>query len=51
LSAAVYDRGDNELLSKGIFLDLPAWGYHVFEVGEPLPTEATVNMMRETTVN
>lgn len=28
-----YDRNGNELLSRGLYLDLPAWGYHIFEVG------------------
>ncbi|MBZ5856065.1 alpha-amylase family glycosyl hydrolase [Flavihumibacter profundi] len=32
LSPATYDRDGNELLAKGIFLDMPAWGYHIFEV-------------------
>jgi hypothetical protein len=32
MSPAVYDRDGNELLSKGLYLDLPAWGYHIFEV-------------------
>lgn len=27
-----YYRKGNNLLSKGLFLDLPAWGYNVFEV-------------------
>lgn len=29
---ALYDRDGNDLLSRGLFLDIPAWGYHVFEV-------------------
>jgi hypothetical protein len=33
LSPADYDRNGSELISKGMYLDLPAWGYHVFEVG------------------
>ena len=33
LSPADYERNGSELLSKGLYLDLPAWGYHVFEVG------------------
>ena len=33
ISPAVYERNGCELLSKGMYLDLPAWGYHVFEVG------------------
>ena len=32
LSEASYDRHDQELVDPGLFLDLPAWGYHVFEV-------------------
>ena len=34
LSEAVYERDGQDLLSRGLFLDLPAWGYHVFEVSE-----------------
>ena len=33
MSPAVYERDGTELLSKGLYLDLPAWGYHIFEVG------------------
>jgi len=32
MSNAVYDRDGNDLLSKGMYLDMPAWGYHVFEM-------------------
>ena len=32
LSEASYDRLDHELLDPGLYLDLPAWGYHVFEL-------------------
>ena len=32
LSPAIYDRDGNDLVSKGLYLDMPAWGYHVFEV-------------------
>jgi len=28
----VYDRDGSELISWGMYLDLPAWGYHIFEV-------------------
>jgi hypothetical protein len=31
-SPAVYDRDGNNLASQGLYLDLPPWGYHVFEV-------------------
>jgi glycosidase len=29
---ASYDRDGNDLLSRGLYLDMPPWGYHVFEV-------------------
>jgi hypothetical protein len=32
MSDARYDRDGHELASTGLYLDLPAWGYHVFEV-------------------
>lgn len=32
LSEAVYDRDGADLSARGLYLDLPAWGYHVFEV-------------------
>jgi hypothetical protein len=35
LSATVYDREGDDLFTQGLFLDLPAWGTHVFEV-EPI---------------
>jgi len=35
LSDAVYDRSGNDVLSEGIYLDMPAWAYHVFEVSVP----------------
>jgi hypothetical protein len=27
-----YDRNGEELVSKGLHLDVPPWNYHVFEV-------------------
>jgi hypothetical protein len=35
LGTAIYDRGGDELSRQGLYLDLPAWGYHVFAV-EPV---------------
>jgi hypothetical protein len=35
LGDAVYDRSGADLSSRGLYLDLPAWGYHVFDV-EPI---------------
>jgi hypothetical protein len=32
MGPAVYDRPGDEILSRGLYLDLPAWGYHVFEL-------------------
>ncbi|MGB8357025.1 MAG: alpha-amylase family glycosyl hydrolase [Bacteroidales bacterium] len=32
MSPALYDRDGNEVLARGLFLNLQAWGYHVFEV-------------------
>ena len=32
MSEAVYEREGNELLSQGLYLDLPPWGYHVFQL-------------------
>ena len=33
MSPASYDRDGSDLQSRGLFLDLRPWGYHVFEVG------------------
>jgi len=32
MGPVVYDRNGDESLSRGLYLDLPAWGYHVFEL-------------------
>jgi glycosidase len=32
MSPASYDRDASDLVSGGLYLDLPAWGYHVFDV-------------------
>jgi hypothetical protein len=31
MGPASYDRDGTELASRGLYLDLPPWGYHVFE--------------------
>jgi hypothetical protein len=31
MSADTYDRDGSDLLDRGLYLDVPAWGYHVFE--------------------
>ncbi len=32
MSPACYDRAGDELLNRGLFLDLPPWGFHVFQI-------------------
>jgi hypothetical protein len=32
MSAAQYDRGTADIASRGLYLDLAPWGFHVFEV-------------------
>ena len=32
MSDASYDRDGNEIASRGLFLDVPPWAFHVFEV-------------------
>jgi hypothetical protein len=32
MGPAIYERPGDEILSRGLYLDLPAWGYHVFEL-------------------
>jgi len=32
MSPAEYDRSGGDLATKGLFLDVPAWGYHIFEI-------------------
>jgi len=32
MGPASYDRAATELASRGLYLDLPPWGYHVFEI-------------------
>lgn len=32
MGSASYDRRGEDLLATGLYLDLPAWGYHVFEL-------------------
>ena len=32
LGPAVYDRDGDELVGRGLFLDLPPWGHHAFAI-------------------
>ncbi len=34
LSPARYERNGDELAQRGLYLDMPAWGYHVFDMVE-----------------
>ena len=36
MSNAVYDRNGHDVLTGGIYFDLPPWGYHVFEISVPV---------------
>ncbi len=40
MGSEVYDRSGDELAARGLYLDMPAWGSHVFAV-EPLPRDAS----------
>lgn len=37
MSTAAYDRNADELMARGLYVDMPAWGYHVFDVAAPCP--------------
>ena len=32
MGAARFDRDRDDLHARGLYLDMPAWGYHVFDV-------------------
>jgi hypothetical protein len=32
MGTAVYERSGGDLAAKGLYLDLPAWAYHVFDL-------------------
>lgn len=31
MSETSYERGGDDLLTQGLYLDLPAWGFHIFD--------------------
>jgi hypothetical protein len=35
MSFASYDRDGNDLASRGLYLDVPAWSHHAFEMTTP----------------
>ena len=37
LGADRYDRNGDDLAARGLYLDMPAWGHHVFEIGASGP--------------
>lgn len=37
MSVALFFRDGNDLLSRGLYLDVPPWGYHIFEVSVAAP--------------
>jgi hypothetical protein len=47
--SASYDRNGAELVSRGLYLDLAPWSYHVFEV-TPLEADLSTVAAREKTV-
>jgi hypothetical protein len=32
MSSVTYERNGSDLVSRGLYLDMPAWGYHVFRI-------------------
>jgi hypothetical protein len=32
MSSAVYERDGDELYRRGIYIEMPEWGYHVFKL-------------------
>jgi len=32
MGEAAYDRDGESLLSPGLYLDIPGWGFHLFEI-------------------
>jgi hypothetical protein len=44
MGPASYDRSGDEVLSQGLYLDVPAWGYHVFELAtSPRPRHGSAH--------
>ena len=35
MGPASYVREGGDLVSRGLYLDVPAWSYHVFEMATP----------------
>jgi hypothetical protein len=44
VSNVMYDREGDELLSKGLYLDMGPWQYHVFRIDEaPVATSQDIS--------
>ena len=41
MGTARFDRDRNDLDAGGLYLDMPAWGYHVFDVTAPTTRSLT----------
>jgi len=41
MRSQVYDRDGAAVRSRGLYLDLPPWGYHVFEMTGEAPSRAS----------
>jgi len=40
IGSALYERAGDELVGQGLYVDLPPWGYHVFEFALPEQAQA-----------
>jgi hypothetical protein len=53
MGAACFDRDRHDLGARGLYLDMPAWGYHVFDIAtineapadERLPATSSSNRL------
>ena len=47
LGPAVYERSGDDLSARGLYLDLPAWAFHVFDVARAGDRAAEPDETRE----
>ena len=45
MGSAVYDRNGDDLLNRGLYLDMPAWGYHLFSVEAHASSDESIPMI------
>jgi hypothetical protein len=43
MSAQQFERDGDELCTRGLYVDLPAWGYHVFDLRTYVQTGGTTS--------